>query len=188
MDFALRDKLKNIEREGPEVEVHVINCTNQKTILDHVLQADQSMRQEGAHIDPATDQQNLSLVVSILKKCGMPTLSEVDPEHMQAIWLVIQHASNTYRKAYFPLFETAARNGDLDQTHVAMMKDRMLMDDGLPQVYGTQVVLKQESGRYELYTLEAPGSVDKRRIAIGFGPLHEYLKRWSITFDVVQDK
>ncbi len=113
-------------------------------------------------------------------------MEEVDKTQMLAIWLVFQHSSNQYRKKYMPLLEEAAKSGALDQTAIAMMKDRTLKDDGEAQVYGTQVVKNNTTGEWELYTLENPGFVNKRRAEIGFEPLQEYLNRWDITFNVPQ--
>ena len=45
---------------------------------------------------------------------------------------------------------------------------------------------KNPSAKWELYDLKDPESVDKRRAAVGMGPLAEYLKRFDVEFDVEQ--
>jgi hypothetical protein len=185
-DIETRDKVAHIESVGPEVKHVDVDCADQRNILQRVLESDQAIRSEESAHDPGVDHRNLETVISLIEKCGMPTLEEVDNSHMLAIWLVFQHASSTYRKKYFPLLEDAAERGDLDHTQIAMMKDRMLMEEGKPQVYGTQVIKDTTSGAWILYKLEEPELVNKRRAEIGFGPLEEYLRRWDIEFGVEQ--
>jgi hypothetical protein len=116
----------------------------------------------------------------------MPTLKEVDQTQMSAIWLVIQHAPRKFRKQYIGVLEKSAENGDLQQTDIAMMKDRILLDDRKPQIYGTQVSMNQETGEWELYNLMDPEYVNQRRKEIGFMPIKEYLTHFNITFDIPQ--
>jgi hypothetical protein len=42
-------------------------------------------------------------------------------------------------KKYFPQIEEAVKNGDLSKQQYALMKDRILMDEGKPQIYGSQI-------------------------------------------------
>lgn len=58
------------------------------------------------------DRRNQELVISIIEKCGMPTLNEVTQKYMTAIWVVLQHSTKKHRKKYFPQIEEAVKNGD----------------------------------------------------------------------------
>jgi hypothetical protein len=58
------------------------------------------------------------------------------------------------------------------------MKDRILMFDGKPQIYGTQI----KNGK--LYKLESPETVNERRKAMGMEPIEQYLKRYNIDFEI----
>jgi hypothetical protein len=78
---------------------------------------------------------------------------------------------------YFPLIEKAVKNGDLSKEQYALMKDRILMDEGKPQIFGSQI----KNGK--LYDLEAPETVNERRQEMGLEPIEDYLKRFDITFD-----
>ena len=93
---------------------------------------------------------------------------------MDAIWLVLQHSKKKYRKKYFPKVEAAVRNGDLSKAQYATMKDRILMDDGKPQIYGTQI----KNGK--LYKLDSPKTVNERRAEMGLKPIEEYLEQFNI--------
>lgn len=141
---------------------------------------------KGSAGNPNIDRENLVKVVSLIEKCGMPTLNEVDQQQMSAIWLVFQHADNYHRKKYLPQLKKSAQNGDLRKSHMALMEDRILMMDGKPQIYGSQISEDRENGGWKIYDLQNPETVDKRRAEIGMQPLSEYVKQWDIEFKVEQ--
>ena len=165
-----------------------IDCNHIEKILTQVLSLDQDMRMSGKGIDPNIDRQNLVTVVSLIKKCGMPTLNEVNQEQMSAIWLVFQHADNYHRKKYLPLLKKSAQNGDIGKSQIALMEDRILMMDGEPQIYGSQITKDQETNKWKIYDLKDPERVDKRRREVGLGPLKEYVLNWDIEFNIEQKK
>jgi hypothetical protein len=168
----------------PPVEIIKIDCDKIPKLLDEIYLLDQNMRKNGGTIDPDIDRENLVNVISLIENCGMPTLNEISRKQMSAIWLVFQHADNQNRRKYLPILEKSANNGDIRKSSIAMMKDRILMDDGEPQIYGTQVV--NNGNGWELYDLINPESVNKRRAEIGFEPLEDYLSNWNIEFDIKQ--
>jgi len=183
-DKKLQQKIKEAVEYQPPIELVDIDCDKISEILQNVFDSDQGMRTNGGEINPITDRENLTIVVSLIEKCGMPTLNEVNDVQMSAIWVVFQHGDNANRKKYLPLLEKSAKNGDLKRTQIAMMKDRTMMNDGEPQVYGTQVT--KNGDKWVLYDLENPETVNKRRAEMGFGPLQDYLKRWNIEFNIKQ--
>lgn len=138
------------------------------------------------NFDVEVDRQNLIEVISLIEKCGMPTLKEVTQKQMDAIWLVFQHSDNDNRKKYFTMLQKSEKNGDLTKVQIAMMQDRILMSDGKAQIYGSQITQNLQTNEWELYHLEKPESVDKRRLEVGLGPLEEYLRNWNIIFKVGQ--
>jgi hypothetical protein len=156
-----------------------VDCNKKSEILSEVYISDQKIRRENNLIKYGKeDHRNQELVISIIEKCGMPTLNEVTQEQMNAIWIGLQHnTDNKYRIKYFPLIEKAVKNGDLSKEQYALMKDRMLMGEGKPQIFGTQI----KNGK--LYDLEKPETVNERRQEMGLEPIEDYLKRFDITFD-----
>ena len=160
------------------VDIIEVDCSKKVQILSEVLESDQRIRKSNDFIKYAKeDHRNQELVISILDKCGMPTLKEVGQKQMDAIWLGLQHTENKYRVKYFPLIEKAVKNGDLSKKQYALMKDRILMDEGKPQIFGSQI----KNGK--LYDLEDPKTVNERRQEMGLEPIEDYLKRFKITFD-----
>ncbi len=180
-DAFMRKVARALQADAaPEVRQMDVDCDNIGSLLDEVLRSDQAMRQEGSSIDPQQDHRNLEVVVSLIEQCGMPTLREVNKEQLSAVWLALQHAPPPWQSKYIPLLEQLAEQGDLDWSIIALMKDRALMYEGKPQVYGTQI------SNGQLYELEDPAYVDQRRAEVGLGPLKKYLQRYGLTFDVEQ--
>jgi hypothetical protein len=62
----------------PPIELVDVQCEMKKEILQKVFDSDQSMRTNAGEINPKIDRQNLTLVISLIEKCGIPTLEEVD--------------------------------------------------------------------------------------------------------------
>jgi len=65
------------------------------------------------------------------------------------------------------------------------MTDRILMNKGEPQIYGSQIVSKN-GGTRVVYDLRDPEYVDYRRAQMGMGPLQEYAQRFGVEFTVPQ--
>ena len=161
------------------VDIIEVDCSKKNQILSEVYESDQRIRKVNDFIKFAKeDHRNQELVISIIEKCGMPTLNEVSQKHMNAIWLGLQHTTEKYRKKYFPQIEKAVKNGDLSKQQYALMKDRILMDEGKPQIYGSQI----KNGK--LYKLENPETVNERRKKMGMGTIEDYLKNFNIQFSL----
>lgn len=186
-DKEFQEKLMQAYNYQPPVKTIDIDCDKKIEILEEVYALDQNTRSSGTY-DPEIDKQNLIKIVSLIEHCGMPTLKEVSKKQMNAIWLVFQHADNTNRKKYFPLLKKSAENGDLEKSNIALMEDRILMMDGKPQLYGSQISQNRETNKWEIYQLDKPETVDKRRAEVGLGSLKEYVKNWGIEFNVEQSK
>ena len=160
------------------VDIIEVDCSKKRQILSEVLESDQRIRKSNDFIKYAKeDHRNQELVISIIEKCGMPTLKEVGHRQMDAIWLGLQHSTKEIRRKYFPQIEKAVKNGDLSKQQYALMKDRILMDEGKPQIYGSQI----ENGK--LYKLENPETVNERRKEMGMEPIEDYLKNFNIKFN-----
>lgn len=182
LNMGCKKKLEKIE----------VDCSKLSQLLREIHKSDQDIRMEGdfSKIDfdlmKKIDSKNLSKVVSIIEQCGMPTSNEIDKEQIETIFLVIQHSSIKYQKKYFSLLENSSKNGDLKESSIAKLKDRILVYEGKPQVYGTQLKLNIKTNTSTLVELENPESVNKRRKQVGLEPLQEFLKEYDIEFNVKQ--
>lgn len=173
------DKFVRIQK----VERIEIECDSIAPILQEVYTADQYVRNNDVPFKTLvhTDHDNLEKVVSILEQCGMPSLDEVNKKQLDAIWLVLQHAPDEeYIQKYLPDLEAAAKRGDLKWGVIATIKDRILLNQGKQQLYGTQI----KEGK--VYNLAEPEYVNQRRKEVGLEPIQIYLKHFNVKFDVPQ--
>ncbi|MBK8567708.1 MAG: hypothetical protein IPN76_31410 [Saprospiraceae bacterium] len=114
---------------------------------------------------------------------GYPGPEVVGMSEANTAWLVIQHAPIEYQMRYYPLVEQAAREGKTSMGNWAYLVDRMNMNQGVRQIYGSQMRSKTDGTGYEIYQLEDPFNVNKRRAEVGLGPIEEYIEHWGIKFE-----
>lgn len=119
------------------------------------------------------DSANLAYVETIFKTRGYPGKSMVGEPTNTAAWYVLQHSNKI--GTYLPLVKKAGEADEIPMKLVAMMEDRYLMDEGKPQVYGTQG--RMENGEKFIWPIENPESVNERRKKVGFNTtIEEYGK------------
>jgi hypothetical protein len=64
--------------------------------------------------------------------------------------------------------------GEVNITDVAYLTDRVCINRGRGQLYGTQFT--QEDGRHIPRTIEDEANIDARRAEVGMGPLSEQIQ------------
>ena len=123
-----------------------------------------------------TDSTNLASVSRILDTYGWP--SGLSDEANEAIFLVIDHSDLKTMNKYIGLFHDAVEKGYLSMNDLVTMEDRMLMNAGKPQKYGTQAYSLVEDGKTVIYIwpVEDPGKLDALRKSVGLMPIGEYLE------------
>lgn len=118
------------------------------------------------------DAENLKQLKRILRKYGVPDVSQVGRDGMGSLWLLTQHASADVGLQKLVLGKLKDRRGDIDTAEIAMLTDRILLGEGKPQVYGTQ--FHEVHGKLVPYKIKDEKSVDARRAKMGLMPLADY--------------
>ncbi len=115
-----------------------------------------------------------------IRRRGWFTLSRDGRDAAEAAWLITQHADHdvAFQKAVLARLERLLPSGDLDRSHYAYLWDRVAVNEGRSQRYGTQFK-GCIAGKPGLAPLEAPGEVDARRAAMGMEPLEAYIDIWA---------
>lgn len=127
------------------------------------------------------DRSNSKRVSEIIKEYGYPGKTLVGVPTNVAAWHVIQHSDHISR--YFPVIKQAAIQGELPFSFVATMQDRLLMQQGKQQIYGTQVNC-DESGCY-VWPIVKSSQVDQRRRRAGFTTtVAENARRLGVNYKV----
>jgi hypothetical protein len=126
------------------------------------------------------DSINLYKIEKIIEEYGWPDKNEVGTQGSTTVFLVIQHADSATQVKYLPVLRKAVEEGKADNHQLATLEDRIAIMQHGYQVYGTQLGIDQETGKYFVLPIQDPEEVDKRRLKLGLGPLSEYLKRFGI--------
>ena len=129
--------------------------------------------------------QNKKRLIELLDKYGWPTSTAVTEYAAAGAALVINHTNYELRSKYFPMLEEAFQKGEAQSLRYAKMKDRLLVEEGKEQLFGTQI--KFDDLKRVPHPIQNPQLVDKRRSEIGLGPLKPYLKaRFNIDWAIEQ--
>lgn len=121
------------------------------------------------------DSLNEIRVKQILDEHGWLGRENVSERAGKALFLVIQHADLPVQEKYLPLMRRAVTQGKANASDLAYLEDRILMRQGKPQRYGSQIVPDKETGAWVLYETEDLPNLNKRRASVGLGPIQDYL-------------
>ena len=122
------------------------------------------------------DSANAAWLGDYVSRWGWPTSEQVGREAVDAAFFIAQHAIHDlpFMREMLPHIQDAYRRGDLSGEEVAMLTDRVEVKSGRPQIYGTQLSMKD--GRWVLDPMADSAGVDERRRQMGMVPLSEYLR------------
>lgn len=132
------------------------------------------------------DSLNEIAVVQIIEERGWVGRSEIGWDCNTTIWLVIQHAPLETQEKYLPLLRESVFAGESRGSHLALLEDRILMRNGEPQTYGSQITSDPETGKQVVHEIRDPEYVNQRRKKVGLGPIENYVKRWGIEWTIEQ--
>jgi hypothetical protein len=123
-----------------------------------------------------TDSINLQTVNKILDLYGWLGKDKIGSKANEALFLVIQHADSTIMIRYFPLLVQSYELRQTPGKFYAMMLDRILVEKGQKQLYGTQLKMPEAGGKMIPYPIENEKEIDIRRRRLGLNTLADYLK------------
>ena len=156
--------------------------------LAYILERDQKTRtgKDSAGFMRYIDSCNLVQIEKIIAEHGWLGMSVVGPSGNNTFFFVIQHSDLATQLKYFPLLEASVKKGESKLSHLALMKDRILMRQGKNQIYGSQVVFNK-AGEQVFYPIEDEKNVNKRRAEMGMTTLEEYAKLFGMEYKVPQN-
>jgi hypothetical protein len=131
------------------------------------------------------DRKNEKEVEEIIKKRGWVGTSVVGGKANMALWLVIQHAPLKTQEKYLPMLRKSVKAGESSGRHLALLEDRILVRNGKPQIYGSQITTNSK-GNNIFDPIKEPEYVNQRRRSIGLGPIEAYAKRYGIEWTIKQ--
>jgi hypothetical protein len=123
----------------------------------------------------SVDADNVAWLKDVVAEVGWPGRSLVGEDGAGAAWLLAQHADRdpAFQRRCLDLMSEATERGEASLTSLAYLTDRVLLAEGQPQEYGTQMTGGKEG--WVPRRLRDPEHVDERRAAVSLGPVAEYI-------------
>ena len=129
------------------------------------------------------DDDNTRWLADLLASRGWPGRTLVGEEAAQAAWLLAQHADQDpiQQRAFLDALRAAVAHGEASAVHLAYLEDRVRVNAGQSQLYGTQFIVT--GGTLGPHPIEDPGRLDERRAQAGLEPFADYEARMRTTED-----
>lgn len=124
------------------------------------------------------DAVNTARIKVIIKQYGWPGPRLIGQDGADAFFLLAQHGDPAFQKKVLPLVQNAYKRGILRGQNYALFTDRVLVQSGKPQIYGTSAKpFDKWNGKEPVFEpIEDEANVDKRRAEVGLMPLSDYRK------------
>lgn len=157
---------------------------DQKIQEDFIKAGSDSMRRQTEKEIQKTFAANCIVLKNIVAKHGYPGFDLVGKESSHRFWLLVQHcdADLDFQKLMLEQMQQEVKKDNAGKSDFAYLVDRVNSNQGKPQVYGTQVEVKDILTGYTPKLIADPEKVNKRRQEMGLPPLEEYLKKMNDMF------
>jgi len=121
-------------------------------------------------------EKNNSRIKEIISEFGWPKESEVGEDGADAVWILVQHAilEPLFQEKCIALLQLAVDSGEANAWYLAYLQDRVRVQQGKLQVYGTQHEVKGDLV-IPLPT-EDPDNVNERRSLLELWSQEEHTK------------
>ena len=115
----------------------------------------------------------------IVAEHGWPGRALVGEQGAEDAWLLAQHADHQLdsQRLFLAALQEAVEAGEAPARHAAYLVDRVAMNEGRPQSYGTQIA-GVEDGEGVPWPIADPEQLDERRATAGLEPLQQYVAQW----------
>lgn len=161
--------------------------------LEQIRQIDQRAANIPKGRDKKLSEQEWTLIQDSLHKSNQKRVKEIFSQYgylgndvvgtrgSQSFWLVVQHADNDpeFQKDVLEKMLPEVKKGNADPKSYGYLVDRVRLNHGNKQLYGTQVKYDWEICQAYPKPLEDPINVNDRRQKIGLEPLEVYLNEMS---------
>jgi Family of unknown function (DUF6624) len=123
------------------------------------------------------DEDNTRWLGELLSARGWPGRTLVGEDGAAAAWLLAQHADGdpVRQRAFLDALRGAVGQGEASSAHLAYLEDRVRVNAGQRQLYGTQFTVTD--GHFGPHPIDDPQRLDERRAEAGLEPFADYEAR-----------
>ena len=131
-----------------------------------------------------TDSLNYYGCKKILNQYGYPNYELVGTEASHNFWLLIQHQDHriAFQDSVLKKMKPEVDKGQASGTDYAYLTDRVKVNTGELQVYGTQMILNKDKSSYEPQPTMEPEKLNERRKSVGLQTEEEYIKTMNTRY------
>lgn len=124
---------------------------------------------------------NKIFLEGVVNKYGYPGYDLVGKEGENNFWVMVQHCDfdPKFQLRVLEKLKKQVELGNANGRHLGLLTDRVNLNTGKKQVYGTQVTYERETGRAIPKPLEDSTSVNDRRKSVGLEPIEIYLNKMT---------
>jgi len=125
------------------------------------------------------DSVNTMKLIYLIQKYGFPTWRLVGGTASDQAWIIAQHSDKQFIAKFIKSYRTAVKENNANKRYLALMEDRVRMNDRCPQLYGTQLsgFSEENMGFYPIGNIK---DIDYRRRSVGLKPIKEYAKSFGL--------
>ena len=165
----LAEKINQLYELDQKVQTDIISAINNRKGKEEIGELEKTK--------DATFKNHISILKEIIKKHGVVTFDLVGKKSSDNFFILVQHSDSDvkFQKCYLKKAKKYVKRKQLSASLFAYLTDRVNINSGKPQIYGTQ--LKYDTpGVPSPKKIKDPKNVNKRRAAVGLEPIEEYLK------------
>ncbi|MBL7795316.1 MAG: hypothetical protein JNJ90_02340 [Saprospiraceae bacterium] len=123
------------------------------------------------------DSLNLLKAKAIFAEFGYPGIDLVGKESSHHFWLLAQHcdADPDFQEKMLDAMYDQVTKKNADAKDYAYLRDRVSVNRGQLQTYGTQMQINADSTSFEPKPMVEPEKIDARRQEMGLGTMENYI-------------
>lgn len=124
-----------------------------------------------------TDSLNFFSIKKIFQQHGYPGYNLVDTVSSHNFWLLVQHADRhlDFQDSVVSQMKIEMEKENASQSDYAYLVDRVMINKGELQIYGSQMKLNDSSTSFEPKPVVEPSLLNERRKSVGLPSIEEYI-------------
>lgn len=121
---------------------------------------------------------NKAFAERILNEKGFPGFDLVGKKGSYGYWLMVQHADfdPDFQQRVLDSMKVQLERNNANPNNYAFLTDRIRINTGRKQVYGTQLDIKMFTGKVKSLPTENWETINERRASLGMETIEEYLE------------
>ena len=125
-----------------------------------------------------TDSLNFIQIKNLFDKYGYLGYDKVGMESSHSFWLLVQHADRhpSFQDSVLSKMRIEAEKSNSSLIDYAYLIDRVKINSGQPQIYGTQMTLNPMRTSYEPKSVIEPDKLNDRRKQVGLNTIEDYIR------------